>query len=146
MKMQRVLNKRKPYNNRWFLSTALMFLVLCLFSCKTKKTDLPPQLSFEKKLIDVGNIKQDSTDHTFDISYKNVGGGILKIDNVSTSCYCAKVDLPTKELEADEDATMKVILNVKEMALQEGFIREIYISSNSVNSPDTIALTGAIVK
>lgn len=118
-----------------------------LISCKQKATmQGPPRISYDRTTIDLGDIKKDTIDHEYEFKYTNVGGGVLKMEDVSTSCFCATAKFSEEELEPGEEGTLTVVLNLKDVSTQMGMLREIYVKSNAARVPDTLALTGNVVK
>jgi len=100
-------------------------------------SSLAPQLHFSETQHDFGIVKGDQVvDYTF--KFKNTGKGVLKINNVSTSCGCTVALISSKKLEPDQEGTLRVELDTKN---REGKLnRNITIQSNDPSEPNKALL------
>jgi len=129
-------------------SICLTFSALCVFaSCKQKQEyQGTPRISYDRTSIELGDIKKDTIDHVYEFIYSNVGNGILKIENVSTSCFCTTAKISDEELKPGEEGILTVVLNLKDVSTQMGMLREFYVKTNASRVPDTLSLMGNVVK
>lgn len=133
----------KVYRRMYPFGVILLMLICCC--CSNAKPKLPA-LYLKQKEINLGAIKRDSAIHTFSFTIKNTGSVPLLIKEISTSCPCAEVDYADNSIKPGKESSFNVLLDVSKMALQEFFVREIYIQSNAPEVNDTILLKGAIIK
>lgn len=90
----------------------------------------------EKEVFDAHKIKLTDT-LKIKLKFKNDGSSPLIIENVKVNCSCTKVSFPKTPILP----TQKNELEVEIVPNSKGrFIKELYIYSNSVNSPTLIRI------
>lgn len=121
---------------------------LCvLVSCKQKQEyQGSPRISYDRTSIEIGDIKKDTIDHVYEFKYSNMGNGILKMEEVSTSCFCTTAKFSDEELAPGETGTLTVVLNLRDVSTQMGMLREFYVKTNASRVPDTLSIIGNVVK
>lgn len=147
MKKQKASVLRRLSNQSLLAACVTLLGSFSLVSCQQKPIiQASPCISYDRTKIDLGEIRKDTIDHKYEFKYSNVGGGILKMENVSTSCFCTTAEFSEEELKLGEEGILTVTLNLKEVSTQMGMLREIYVKTNASDVPDTLALIGNVVK
>jgi len=112
------------------------------------QTDSRPQIEITPKVFDFGEIEYGKiAEHTFKI--KNLGGEVLEIKRVATSCACTSAEIEKEILKPNEQVNLKVIYNTGLMSgshakgEQE---RIIYVKSSDPVNPQVEVTIHAYVK
>lgn len=82
-----------------------------------------------------------------DFRVRNVGGSMLEILSVSTSCGCTTAEISSKALATGQTAQLHVTFDPTLMGEQGEILRMIYVKSNDPTQPETeIELRGNVVQ
>lgn len=96
-----------------------------------------PRIAIESKEFNFGEVAfGEVVEQTFEV--KNVGGEVLKIDRVSTSCGCTKAKVDKEEIAPGETAELLVTYDSGAMGrrlIGKTVERFVYIRSNDSTEP-----------
>ncbi len=102
---------------------------------------LNPKLVLEKNSHDFGTIDAEGT-HEIEIRYRNEGQSPVNIRDVQASCPCTAIDMPRRNLEPGDSATLTIRYSPAGTGKE---IKQITIFSNDPkNATQTIALTAMV--
>ena len=128
------------------VSVVTLFLPLSsTFADKTedfKEGFYPSDIQFEEKIFDFGAVYEgDAVIHIY--KFKNAGQGVLKIEEVRSSCGCTAVNLTSKEIEPGGTGEIKVTFNSRNY--KGRITKHIYVHSNDPDeSIITLEITGIV--
>lgn len=119
--------------------TIIFFLYLIFFvGCKEKK----PELYFPSSEILLGDLKFGS-DEKITFQVENTGGGLLKIQNVNSSCKCIAINFSKKDIGTNEKATISMVYKADEIGQHA---ENIVIISNDPKTYKIIEIKANVVK
>jgi hypothetical protein len=129
------------------LSTMKIFILLCFFSIQygcgqvEHKNVGKPKIQFTQIEFDFGNITMgEKVSHRF--SFKNIGKGDLKIENVISSCGCTVVNYDKNPIITDKESFIEVSFN------SDGYrglqMKQIEVYSNCDSSKTTLTLWASV--
>ena len=99
---------------------------------KTGKVEAP-RLALSKKEHDFGTLTEgDVVD--FNITLMNKGKGVLKINDIKSSCGCAATLLSDRELKPGEIGSLKIELNTKDRSGE--LTRTVTLYTNDTSKPE----------
>jgi len=113
------------------------------------QTDSRPQIEITPKVFDFGEIEYGKiAEHTFKI--KNLGGEVLEIKRVATSCACTSAEVGKKILGLDEETDLNVTYDTGLMGdsphAKGDQERIIYVKSSDPVNPQVEVTIHAYVK
>lgn len=121
--------------------------VLMLVTRKAKapvivsRTD-PPKISFEEKSHELGTV-MEGVEIPYIFKIHNVGGEVLEISNVTTTCGCTLLKLKDKFVEPGKTTDLEVVMDT---AMKQGYVKKtIDIFSNDPKHPKTTITIAANV-
>lgn len=95
--------------------------------------DKAPKLMLGQSHFDYGTVEEGKVVEA-KIAFKNEGKGVLKINDIKTSCGCTAALLSSKTLEPGQDGTMRIELDTSG---REGKLtRTVTLFSNDPNDPN----------
>jgi len=99
-----------------------------------------PEIFFEKKVHDYGDIKKGS-DGTCEFIFINTGKEPLILSNVQSSCGCTVPTWPKEPVLAGKSAVIKVVYDTKRIGI---ISKTITVTSNAKTSPIVLSIKGVI--
>lgn len=119
----------------------ILLVVLVLSACE----DRPAQLKVSMNEINMGSISGQPNNYQFTIQLKNIGDQLLLIEDIRSSCSCVQGHADEMLLKGKEKT--KLIIDIDTSSFPDGEIyKELRIYSNSINSPESIRITGTMLK
>lgn len=114
-----------------------VIIILLFTGCKKEY----PELSFETKTINIGNVKHDTI---INVSYKfrNTGKSVLKIEKVTSDCHCTVAEDFQKIIKPNGEGEIKVKYHSKGYGYFEQLIE---VFSNDKNDNSLLILSGAVL-
>lgn len=124
------------------LSVFIISLLLS-FSSEVLLAEKPPKSSFSEDEWDFGTINQgDKVSHVFMVT--NIGGSVLNITKVRSSCGCTAAVLSKRVLKNSEKGEIKATFNSKNRS--GPFKKKIFVHSNDPKTPlKILSVKGNIV-
>jgi hypothetical protein len=119
------------------LSACLAFTILA-FSQQSK-----PQLNFEEKIHDFGEVKEDGGVVTNEFKFTNSGGQALVIHNVRTSCGCTTPEWTRTPVQPGKEGLIKVTFDPRNRP--GNFNKSITITSNGVEANIVLRIMGKVL-
>lgn len=102
-----------------------------------------PEIQFKESQHDFGTVKEGNVvDYTF--KFSNAGDGLLKINDITTSCGCTAALVSSDKLKPGEEGTIKVELDTKHKSGKMS--RTVTIKSNDPKEPSKILVIYASVE
>lgn len=117
---------------------SIIFIIL-IFACDgTQKRRDSAKIEFEHLAYDLKKIRtKDST--TCLIKFRNKGIDTLKINKVSQSCSCVRVDWPHVSIAKNDSGEIKVVYYSEHPSVLSEVI---YVYYNGSDSPTLISISG----
>ncbi len=100
------------------------------------------QIQWEKKIIDLGKIKQFNPKETT-FSFKNTGGKPIVITNAKGSCGCTDIEYPKSPILPGKDAIVLVTYDAEMLGV---FNKTITLTMNIENSTQVLHLKGTVIE
>lgn len=117
-----------------FFATALPLML----SAQSTK----PVISFEKKIHDFGNIKEEDGTATYVFEFTNNGKQPLVVHNVRASCGCTTPEWTRQPIRPGEKGTLTVTFDPTNRP--GNFNKSIYVSSNAEPATETLRIIGNV--
>ena len=117
----------------------LIFLMIS-FQAISQGKKAGPEMIFKDTLHNFGNIRYQ-TDAFYEFTFKNTGKMPLIIDKVQSSCGCAVPEWKKEPVLPKEKGVIRVVYDSNKIGQ---FQKTVKIYSNSVKSPVTLLIIGAV--
>ena len=79
---------------------------------KPKENDETPKIKFDKNQYNFGSIEEGKL-YPYTFTFQNIGKGVLKINDVRTSCGCTAALVEGHELKSGESGKIKIEFDTK---------------------------------
>ncbi len=118
------------------LHTLLLIFTINCYSQEAK-------ISFEKREINLGNIKEEKGEVSFDLRFANTGKSPLLIRNVKGSCGCTTPEWSRKPILPGEKSIIKITIDPKNR--KGTFDKSVTITTNTSPASHVIQIKGKII-
>ena len=102
-----------------------------------------PVLSFEKKIHDFGDIKEDGGTVTYSFNFTNTGSQPLVIHNVQPSCGCTSSDWTRTPIQPGGKGFVNATFDPRNRP--SNFNKSITVTSNAQQSSEILRITGNVL-
>lgn len=102
-----------------------------------------PVISFEKKIHDFGDVKEDGGKVTYSFEFTNTGSQPLVIHNVQTSCGCTSPEWTRTPIQKSAKGMIKVTFDPK--GRPGNFNKSITLTSNAEEASVMLRITGKVL-
>lgn len=120
----------------------LLTCTAALFLALGAQAQMEPEMSFEGKSHDFGDISQNQP-ATYEFIFTNTGSAPLIISDAEGSCGCTVPEYPKAPIMPGKEGTIKVIYDAKKVG---PFQKSVTITSNDPNSPSDLRIKGVVLK
>ncbi len=121
----------------------LFILLTCLVAACAAMAQDGPQITFNDKSHDFGNILEAKgpVSHTFE--FTNTGNKPLLIIDVVASCGCTKPEYSGKPIKPGKKGKIKVTYSP--IGRPGAFRKTIKVKTNSADKRETLVITGVVI-
>lgn len=118
---------------KYILILVMLLSLSSLAGCRAS----PPAVSIEPASQDLGERPQQPLELSYTV--RNMGGSMLLIKKITTSCDCTKASVDRTEIPAGQAANLRVTLDPGEDNLYGNVLRVVYLRSNDPQRPEVEA-------
>lgn len=136
-------NLKTKMKNRILFSIQIISVILVMVSCMQNQKS--PVLTFNKDIVDFGQIKSDSVLKIY-FEYQNDGDDSLKLINATFDCGCTSVNYEKRGIAPGNKGAIEVIYLPKSNN-DSGFVsKNIALLTNMTTPIKVIKFKGVIIK
>lgn len=121
------------------VTVALSVITVFLMSVNAQKAEI----TFDKKVHDFGQIKEDGGNVTFTFEFTNTGKEPLIIHRVNASCGCTSPDWTKTPIEPGKKGQVTATYNP--FARPGAFSKLVFVYSNSTNDMEQLTIKGTVI-
>jgi len=125
------------------LNKSVLAIFLCIAPFLVFGQQVGPNLAFEKKVYDFGDIKEESGVAEYDFQFTNTGNQPLIISQVTASCGCTTPSWTKAPIKPGEKGYIKVAYDPKNRPNK--FNKSITVYSNGEPKVVSLRITGNVI-